>query len=152
MQLLMYALQLQAFRTDTEISRSGPAKRERELQAWKPDGPETTGATGTFELARGDDATFGPGASSGGSWDQFAANERLFGVRTHFDEDEYTTRLDRSAKDYKERERRAEQLAAEITGVWIRPCSLLEFTYLTRPDRIYSRQLIILTYLKSAES
>lgn len=116
MQLLTYALKLQAFRTDTEISRNGPAKRERELQAWKPEGPEATSSNGT-DFPRGDDATFGPGASTGGQWDQFAANERLFGVRTHFDEDEYTTRLDRNAKDFKERERRAEQLAAEITGV-----------------------------------
>ena len=118
MQLLMYALKLQAFRTDTDISKAGPAKRERELQAWKPDGPEPTAGSGSFELARGDEATFGPGASAaGGSWDQFAANEKLFGVQTHFDEDAYTTRLDRNAKDFKERERRAEQLAAEITGV-----------------------------------
>ena len=73
--------------------------------------------TGGFDHQGGDDVTFGPGASSSGQWDQFAANERLFGVRTHFDEDEYTTRLDRSAKDFKERERRAEQIAAEITGV-----------------------------------
>ena len=119
----MYALKLQAFRTDTEISRTGPVKRELELQAWKPDGPDTAAggalaASGHFELSRGDEATFGPGATAtGGSWDQFAANERLFGVKTHFDENEYTTQLDRSAKDYKERERRAEQLAAEITGV-----------------------------------
>lgn len=115
----MYALKLQAFRTDSEISRNGPAKRDRELQAWKPEGPEGGApSSGAFELSRGDEATFGPGATAaGGSWDQFAANERLFGVKTHFDEDEYTTRLDRSAKDYKERERRAEQLAAEITGV-----------------------------------
>lgn len=149
----MYALQLQAFRTDAEISRSGPAKRERELQAWKPDGPDAVGgqgSAGTFELARGDDATFGPGASAGGgSWDQFAANERLFGVRTHFDEDEYTTRLDRTAKDFKERERRAEQLAAEITGVWV--SSLFsELAYLMRSDRPRRRQRTIHMYLKSA--
>lgn len=62
--------------------------------------------------------TFGPGTSGAATqWDQFAVNERLFGVRTHFDEDEYTTKLDRSAKDFKEREKRAEQIAAEITGV-----------------------------------
>lgn len=121
-----------AFRTDTEISRIAPNKRERELQAWQPDGPEgsanananangaatinPTGTGATFQ--RGDDLTFGPGSSGNGNqWDQFAANERLFGVRTHFDEDEYTTKLDRSAKDFKERERRAEQIAAEIIRV-----------------------------------
>ena len=108
-----------AFRTDTEISRAAAAKRERELQAWQPDAaePPVLPVTGGFDHQGGDDVTFGPGASSSGQWDQFAANERLFGVRTHYDEDEYTTRLDRSAKDFKERERRAEQIAAEITGV-----------------------------------
>ncbi|KAH8118051.1 hypothetical protein DFH11DRAFT_1572083 [Phellopilus nigrolimitatus] len=106
-----------SFRTDNEISRTTPQKRERELQAWQPDAAETAAGAGAFELPRGDDLTFGAGSStSPGQWDQFAANERLFGVRTHFDEDEYTTRLDRSAKDFKERERRAEQIAAEITG------------------------------------
>lgn len=91
------------------------------MQAWQPDGPETTAgsANASFELSRGDDVTFGPGATGTAGWDQFAANERLFGVRTHFDENEYTTRLDRNAKDFKEKERIAEQLAAEINGVRI---------------------------------
>jgi PAB1-binding protein PBP1 len=66
----------------------------------------------------GDEATFGPGtAGSNKSWDQFAANEQLFGVKTNFDEDLYTTKLDRNASDYKERERRAQKIANEILGV-----------------------------------
>ncbi len=67
--------------------------------------------------AQRDDLTFGPNAGTGGTWDQFATNEKLFGVTTSFNEDEYTTKLDRSAKDFKEREKRAEKIAAEITGV-----------------------------------
>ena len=63
----------------------------------------------------GDDVTFG--ANSGGTWDQFAANEEKFGITTRFDENVYTTKLDRSGKDFKERERKAERIAAEITGV-----------------------------------
>lgn len=47
-------------------------------------------------------------------WDQFEANEKLFGTRTDFDEEIYTTKLDRSGKDFKERERKAEALAREI--------------------------------------
>ncbi|OCB84689.1 hypothetical protein A7U60_g8209 [Sanghuangporus baumii] len=107
-----------SFRTDAEISRTGSAKRERELQAWQPDSSDipSNPAGNGIDNSHVDDVTFGPGASSGGQWDQFAVNERLFGVRTNFDEEEYTTRLDRNAKDYKERERRAEQIAAEITG------------------------------------
>ena len=35
-------------------------------------------------------------------------------MKTNFDEDLYTTKLDRSGKDYRERERKANQLAQEI--------------------------------------
>lgn len=52
--------------------------------------------------------------SNNTSWDQFAANERLFGVRTDFDEEIYTTKLDRSGSDYKAREQQAIQIANEI--------------------------------------
>jgi hypothetical protein len=66
----------------------------------------------------GDDNTFGPGANgNGNSWDQFSANETLFGVKASFDEDVYTTKLDRSAPDFKERERKAQRIANEIIGV-----------------------------------
>ncbi|KLO17196.1 hypothetical protein SCHPADRAFT_900824 [Schizopora paradoxa] len=107
-----------SFRTDTEISRQGP-KRERELQAWQPDSsvPDPASALNlSLNGAQRDDVTFGPNAGTGGAWDQFATNEKLFGVTTSFNEDEYTTKLDRSAKDYKEKEKRAEKIAAEITG------------------------------------
>ena len=66
-------------------------------------------------MTHGDEITFGPGA--GGSWDQFAANEEKFGITTKFDENVYTTKLDRSGKDFREREKAAERIAAEITGV-----------------------------------
>lgn len=80
-------------------------------------------------LAHGglDDETFGPanatiangagGAGGKNTWDQFSANEQLFGVRASFDEEVYTTKLDRSAPDFKERERRAARIASEIIGV-----------------------------------
>ncbi|KAG6873940.1 hypothetical protein C0995_008979 [Termitomyces sp. Mi166 len=93
------------FRTDTDISakKGGAGGRERELQQWSagPDGPPPT-----------DDDTFAMTGNS--SWDQFAVNERLFGVRTDFDENMYTTKLDRSAADFKERERHAQRIANEI--------------------------------------
>lgn len=50
-------------------------------------------------------------------WDQFAVNEKKFGLSTDFDEELYTTKLDRSRSDYKERERRAIKLANEISQV-----------------------------------
>ena len=103
-----------AFRTDKEISqRKGP--RERELQQWSA-GPD---APGTVPF---DDDTFGPSNST--SWDQFAVNEKLFGVKTQFDENVYTTKLDRTAPDYKERERHAQRIANEIISV----CRTLPFS------------------------
>ena len=52
--------------------------------------------------------------SSSGAWDQFQANKERFGVDAHFDENEYTTRLNTSDPKYKERLKTAEKLAKEI--------------------------------------
>ncbi|KAF8149936.1 hypothetical protein B0H34DRAFT_731793 [Crassisporium funariophilum] len=98
-----------SFRTDADISQKKGTGRERDLQAWVSGEPSAVDALG------GDDATFGPSAN-GTSWDQFTANEQLFGVKASFDEDVYTTKLDRSAPDFKERERKAQRLANEIIG------------------------------------
>jgi len=98
-----------AFRTDADISQKKPAPgRERDLKAWvSSDDPHSAAA---------DDDTFGPSNGST-SWDQFSVNEQLFGVKASFDEDLYTTKLDRSAPDFKERERKAQKIANEIIGV-----------------------------------
>ncbi|KAJ7227180.1 hypothetical protein GGX14DRAFT_418480 [Mycena pura] len=105
------------FRTDNDISQKKGAPRERDLQTWQPtpdaaSNPNPSGAAGLT----GDDETFGAGSATKGSWDQFNANEKLFGVKTSFDEDVYTTKLDRSAPDFKERERKALRIANEIIG------------------------------------
>jgi hypothetical protein len=89
--------------------------RGRELQAWVPSNdalPAPNGPGGGL----GDEDTFGPGANGNASWDQFTANEQLFGVKASFDEDAYTTKIDRSAPDFKDRERRAQKIANEIAG------------------------------------
>ncbi|PPQ94475.1 hypothetical protein CVT25_001108 [Psilocybe cyanescens] len=101
-----------SFRTDTDISqRKLPTGRlERDLQAWIPTGDHNHPALSS------DDDTFGPSANGTTSWDQFSANEQLFGVKASFDEDLYTTKLDRSAPDFKERERKAQKIANEIIG------------------------------------
>lgn len=105
------------FRTDTDISRSTPLGQERPLQPWSNDA-FSSGGGGDTDLD-----TFGSGPSLGGNhgskktWDQFAENEKRFGTRSDFDEELYTTRLDRSGKDFREKERRAERLANEILGV-----------------------------------
>ncbi|THH33185.1 hypothetical protein EUX98_g967 [Antrodiella citrinella] len=112
------------FKTDTDISKQGSARRERELQAWQPvdTSAENNQASASSQILSAinvarqhtDDATFGPGASSTSSWDQFDVNEKLFGVKASFDEEQYTTKLDRNAPDFKEKEKKAQQLANEI--------------------------------------
>ena len=102
-----------AFKTDVDISKAAAPRRERELQAWADDIPEGATASGRGGVSHPDDLTFGAGAAHASNWDQFAANEKLFGVKAGFDEDAYTTKLDRSAPDYKEKEKRAQIEARE---------------------------------------
>ncbi|KAG8961563.1 hypothetical protein FRC00_011864 [Tulasnella sp. 408] len=103
---------LDTFRTDTDISGMSNKPRERELQAWKPD--STAPYADTNGLGR-DALTFGS-AQPNGQWDQFAVNEQLFGVTTDYNEDFYTTKLNKNTSDYKEKERKAQQIADEIQG------------------------------------
>lgn len=49
------------------------------------------------------------------SWDQFEVNETLFGVKSTFNEDLYTTKLDRGPQ-MRELEREALRIAREIEG------------------------------------
>lgn len=89
------------FRTDTAIS-SSHASRERVLQPWvAPSGSE--GLDMTLEKS-----------TSGKQWDQFAVNERQFGIRTTYDENIYTTVIDKSHPQYKERLAKADKAAKEI--------------------------------------
>lgn len=95
-----------AFKTDTDISGRLDIK-ERELHRWAPTEDDNHGGA----LEGGLDDT---DAHGGGSWDQFAANEKLFGLKTDFNEEIYTTPLNRSAPGYKDREKRAIKMANEI--------------------------------------
>lgn len=102
-----------AFKTDTDISGlPGEARRGKELQAWGGGGLGDAGAGNASGGLGGleDDRT-------NKSWDQFATNERLYGARTDYHEDIYTTKLDRSGSDYNAREKRAAQLEREILKV-----------------------------------
>ncbi|KAI9472063.1 MAG: hypothetical protein EXX96DRAFT_622243 [Benjaminiella poitrasii] len=89
------------FKTDSDISGKLDI-RERELHKWTPDD--------ALGLLEGDLES----SNDKGNWDQFAANEKLFGLKTDFDEEIYTTPLNRSAPGYKDREKRAIQVANEI--------------------------------------
>ncbi|CAJ1930519.1 unnamed protein product [Cylindrotheca closterium] len=115
--------------TDTQISGSNSDKN-RELvsagSAW------TTGGKGGGDLGSSLDdnkggmtrAAFGsarPAATEGGlkgaigQWDQFKANEELFNVQATYDENLYTTQLDKSQID-KKKLAEAERIAKEIEG------------------------------------
>ena len=57
-------------------------------------------------------------SSSGRSaeWDQFHTNEQLFGVKSNYDENIYTTTINRNDPQYAQRAARAERIAREIEG------------------------------------
>ena len=76
--------------------------RERELQRWEP------GADSTIDMSLEDSGEAG--------WDQFAINERMYGVSSTYDENIYTTQIDRSDPRYKQREAEAARIAREIEG------------------------------------
>ncbi|EFX06516.1 pab1-binding protein [Grosmannia clavigera kw1407] len=89
------------FRTDTAISNSRPGN-ERVLKRWVPEAPGDL--DGPLERA----------SSSKGDWDQFAVNERLFGLKTDYDENFYTTAIDKNHPKYNERLASADRKAREI--------------------------------------
>jgi len=93
-----------AFRTDSAIS-GGKAQGERTLQRWVPDAPEDVDTS--LESGR-------MKSSTGVVWDQFAENEKRFGLTTDYDENIYTTTIDKSHPQYKQRLAEAEKKAREI--------------------------------------
>jgi PAB1-binding protein PBP1 len=91
------------FRTDSAIS-GNRSQGERTLQRWVPD--ESVPTNMSLESANNQ--------SNGGAWDQFAANEALFGLKTDYDENIYTTRIDKSHPEYSKRYATADRKAREI--------------------------------------
>lgn len=92
-----------AFRTDTDIS-GNQNTRQRELKPWQ-DSTETNV-----------DLSLASASHTQGSWNQFETNERLYGVKTDYDENFYTTTIDRSDPSYKQRAAAAERVARQIEG------------------------------------
>ncbi|XP_068661963.1 polyadenylate-binding protein-interacting protein 3-like isoform X2 [Aristolochia californica] len=89
---------------DSFISQSSYVE-ERELERWAPDqdDPQCPELENIFD---------GPWNRK---WDQFETNESLFGVKSTFDEELYTTKLERGPQ-MREIEREASRLAQEIEG------------------------------------
>lgn len=88
------------FRTDTDIS-GNLAVRERPLQRWEP----STENDICLSLE-----------PTGESWDQFQANEEKFGLKSDYNENIYTTTIDKSNPLYTHRAAEAERIAHEIEG------------------------------------
>ncbi|MCJ1283924.1 hypothetical protein MMC26_003255 [Xylographa opegraphella] len=89
----------QGFRIDSDISANF-ASRERNLQRWEA--PSSTDVDMSLETS--------------GEWDQFKANEERFGLKSDFNEEMYTTKIDRSGPMYRLREIEAERKVREIEG------------------------------------
>ena len=86
------------FKTDTDIS-GNVGGRERALKKWEPTGDVDHGMS--LE-------------ADGRGWDQFETNQRLFGLKTDYDENFYTTTIDRSRPDYDKVAAKADKLQREI--------------------------------------
>lgn len=108
------------FRTDSDIS-GNLAMRERTLQRWEP---AETDVDLSLESSTGDTA----------GWDQFEANERLFGAKTNYDENLYTTRIDRSDPTYRQKQADAARIAREIEGTDVDNSHMREERGLVAPD------------------
>jgi hypothetical protein len=80
--------------------------RERELKKWD----------GGMDQSLEDMALESTSKHGGTGWDQFAVNEQNFGARTTYNEDDYTTMIDRSNPEYKRRAAEADRIAREIEG------------------------------------
>ena len=89
-----------AFRTDADISR-GVSGCQHGFQRWEAP-PENDGVEMSLEPS--------------GDWDQFKTNEQKFGLRSDYDENIYTTTIDRSGPLYAMREQEAARIAREIEG------------------------------------
>ncbi|XP_060218350.1 polyadenylate-binding protein-interacting protein 4-like isoform X1 [Lycium barbarum] len=107
--------QQQELLTDSYISQSRHFEVERQLERWVPDddAPECPELDNIF------DGHWNRG------WDQFEANETLFGVKSTFDEDLYTTKLERGPQ-MSELEKEALRIAREIEGEDTRDLHLAE--------------------------
>ncbi|KAI3402586.2 SEC6 [Candida oxycetoniae] len=97
------------FKTDSDISSEQKNKpfEERDLVKWEPEESDLQGLTLEEEEERHT-------SNGGAQWDQFKVNQEKFGVESTYDEHLYTTRINKTASDYKQKVLMAEKLAQEI--------------------------------------
>ncbi|KAH1038018.1 hypothetical protein J1N35_039761 [Gossypium stocksii] len=90
---------------DSAISQSQHAEVERELEPWVPDADD-------LQCPELENIFDGPWNRN---WDQFETNQKLFGVKSTFNEELYTTKLERGPQT-RELEKEAMRIAREIEG------------------------------------
>ncbi|TYI78782.1 hypothetical protein E1A91_D06G238200v1 [Gossypium mustelinum] len=100
---------------DSVISQSCHVGLERELEPWVPDEdyPQCPELENIFS------------GSWNRNWDQFETNQKLFGVKSTFNEELYTTKLERGPQT-RELEKEAMRIAREIEGEETRDLHLAE--------------------------
>lgn len=108
------------FKTDSDIS-GNLAVRERTLKRWEPAETDV-------------DMSLESSTTNTTGWDQFEVNERLFGAKTSYDENFYTTRIDRSDPAYKQKQVEAARIAREIEGTDVDNPHVREERGLVAPD------------------
>lgn len=86
------------FKTDPSISSVSTKLGERELQPWKPE-DDDSGVTLEESFT-----------SSTGAWNQFKANK----IESSYNENLYTTEIDKSKPDFAKREQEAARIAREM--------------------------------------
>lgn len=100
---------------DSFLSQAHHVELERELEPWTPDkdAPENLGLEDTFQN------------TWNRNWDQFETNKTLFGVKSTYDEELYTTKLERGPQ-MKDLEKEASRIAREMEGQVTRNFHLAE--------------------------
>ncbi|KAL4969015.1 putative PAB1 binding protein (Pbp1) [Aspergillus stella-maris] len=109
------------FRTDADIS-GNLAMRERTLKRWEPGTDANT------------DLSLESTTPAKNNWDQFETNARLFGATSSYNEELYTTRIDRSDPTYKQKEAEAARIAREIETSEVDNAHVREERGLQAPD------------------
>ncbi|CAN8269365.1 unnamed protein product [Cochlearia groenlandica] len=109
---------------DSSIPKSYHVDMERKLERWVPEEnvPHVQNLGNVFD------------DPSKRGWDQFEANKLLFGVESTFDEELYTTKLEKSQLTRELREE-AERIAREIEGEYTQDLHVAEERGLQHSDR-----------------
>jgi PAB1-binding protein PBP1 len=96
------------FKIDSQTNSTSSLTSSSSTKLLQPWSSSTTTTTSDQSLQLSNSST---------SWDQFETNDRLTGTKSNYHEDIYTTKLDRTALNFKSRELKAAQLEREILNV-----------------------------------